>query len=304
MRDNLDEKNFREVKELLFSYFPDCRFQCDPLKLELADGGEILSSPEQIVRYMQTILFEEHLLELQLDQSTRIFFAKIVDDHPGREEYCSNDELIIVDPHYTPGSYLKAADSIVITPLTPGIGNVAIRGAKRIVCRFFSGTHAIEFGCTFRAKDLVAGMPVLRLNFPVIGRINKSYRAFRVKSISSVDAYVIISYSDASGAGGQQHQMIDISAMGLGFEVPQEKAPYEVGDFVEFLIDVPGIRQLTVRGNIRHISKVRDHRGYKNICGVQFDLKTRSLAADLEQIASAVQRLQLREMKDKMACQA
>lgn len=298
---HLDATRLQEIQTLLSSYFPDCGMIKNSAELLTEDNTNILYRPEQILPYLQTVFFAEHLLELQIDQSTRIFFANILDDLPDLVEHDQDDRMLLVEPDYEIGSYLKSFDSLVLTPLTPGVGNVRVRSSQQIIVRCFSGTTAIEFGCTFRQTDVVRDTPVLRFDFPVIGRINKNYRSFRVKALSTIDSRIVLKKSSATPSAENCYQVVDVSAMGLAFQVPSEQQPFDLGQMIHFSIQVPDINSLEVRGHIRHISKVRDTKGYKNICGVQFDLETRFLAAEIEKVAAAIQRLQLRELAEKTA---
>ncbi len=294
-----DADKVKEINALLRSYFSgDSTFAPD--SGDEPDNTGVLSRPEQILPYLQTVLFEEHLLELQIDGSTRTFFANIVDELPELVEFEVGDRVELVEPDYEPGSYLKELDSVILTPLNPALGNALARGSERVVIRYFSGTTAIEFGCTFDRPDVVREAPVLRFRFPVIGRINKQYRLYRIKAISTVDARIVIKTGPASTIG-QSYQMVDVSAKGLAFQVTSTQPPFQVGQMIHFYIQVADLEALEIHGHIRNISKVRENKGYKNICGVQFDLESRSLATEIEKIAATVQRLHLRELAQKTA---
>jgi hypothetical protein len=297
---DLSEVEIAAIKQCALSYFPDCHFTDDNSSLETKDRNEILFQQKKFLSYLQTIFFEEHLIEVQLDQATRIFFAYIVDDLPDPDDEEIEGDTIIEKTVYELGSYLKTAESFLITPVTPGIGNPLIRNSKKIVIRYFSGTTAIELGCTFRMQDTVQDAPVLRISFPIIGRINRNFRSFRVKALPSVEAKVCVT-SNSSAIPATFYQIVDVSAEGLAFEVPVDCNFFEVGRVVNLSVMVEGHDTQHVCGNIRNITKVRHSKGYKNICGVQFDLETRALAADLEKLAAAIQRLHLRELAEKTA---
>lgn len=299
MANEFDASTVQEIKTLLYAFFPDSgSFSLDEQEGEGKSG--ILYRPEHFLPYLQTVFFEEHLLELQIDRSTRTFFANILDELPELVEYEEDDGIELVEPDYETGSYLKALDSLILTPLTPAIGNALVRGSERVVIRYFSGTTAIEFGCTFQQAEMIREVPVLRFHFPVIGRINKNYRLYRIKTVSTVDAHILIK-TGAASAIGKRYQIVDVSAMGLAFQVPSGQPPFQVGETVGLWIQVADLDALEVQGQIRSISKVRENKGYKNICGVRFDLESRSLAAELEKIAATVQRLHLRELAKKTA---
>ncbi len=298
-KDKRSLQDMQEIQTLLHAHFPDTKIDSEAITTAQIDNGEILFKPEQILPYLQTIFFEEHLLELQFDQSTRSFFTNLLDDTP---DPATKDEADMDDDtEYEAGSYLKETDSFLISPLSPGIGNARIRSCNQIVVRFYMGTSAVELGCTFRCKDLVDGIPVLRLNFPEIGRIDRNYRAFRVKVVSGVAAHIAILRPMLADITEATHQLDDISTMGLAFHVFTTERSFKTGDEICFNIQVPDTEPLEVEGTIRHISNARNNQGFLKICGVQFDLETRSLATDIERIAASVQRLQLREIAEKTA---
>ena len=212
----LPESQVKEIQSLAHSFFPDCRF-IDPESLETHDKGEIFHAKDKILPYLQTIFFEEHLVEIQVDQITRIFFAHIADDLPEliEEEEDGDDEVVIVEPEYEAGSYLKKLDSFLLTPLTPGIGNAQVRNSQQLIVRFFTGTIAIELGCHFRDQTMVRDIPVLRFEFPVIGRVNRQFRSFRVKAVTSIDAKACFNRSTENSVSEMRYPIVDVSAEGL-----------------------------------------------------------------------------------------
>ena len=48
-----------------------------------------------------------------------------------------------------------------------------------------------------------------------------------------------------------------------------------------------------------HISRVRKKGGIEYVCGVEFDLKTRTLATAIESIVASVQRAHLKDLAEK-----
>lgn len=292
----IDKIESQKVLELLRQYFPDSKFTDKTLTTAQLDMGEILFKPDQVLPYLQTVFFEEHLLEIQCDQSTRVFFTSILDENP---ETDGDDNA--TSKKYELGSYLKDTDSFILSPLSPGIGNARIRSCKQVVARFYMGTTAVELGCTFRGQDMLGDIPVLRLDFPEIGRVNRNYRPYRVKAVSGVDAKILILKSKSDETLQQCYQIDDVSTMGLAFQVPTKGQLFEIGEKIRFNVEVTGISDLEIGATIRHSSQVRVPGGYINICGVQFDLESRSLAAKIERLAATIQRLQLRQIAEKIA---
>ena len=52
-------------------------------------------------------------------------------------------------------------------------------------------------------------------------------------------------------------------------------------------------------GTVRHLSKVRKKGGIEYVCGVEFDLATRTLAAVVESLVASVQRAHLKDLAEK-----
>lgn len=81
-----------------------------------------------------------------------------------------------------------------------------------------------------------------------------------------------------------------------------DNPPFKVGDNIRLSIRGKGLAELNIGATIRHITGVRDKEGYKYICGVRFALETRALAADIEKLAAAIQRIHIRELSEKNLC--
>lgn len=289
------------IKKLSLSYFPDCQFTDDSDSLETIDKSEIFYRKQEILSYLQTMFFEEQLVEFQNDQGTRIFFGSILDELPQLIE--EKDELgqtILVEPDHEPGEYLKKCDSFLLSPLTPSIGNAVVRNANKIVARFFSGTLAIELGCAFREQTLIHDQPVLRLNFPEIGRVNRNYRTYRVKTGTTCDASAELRYPGTKPDSETFcFPIYDVSSGGIALSIPEEKQLYSVGQLLIATTKVAGRKDLVVNGMVRNLVKVREKSGYRYLCGIQIDLETRALATELEKLAAHVQRIHLRELAEK-----
>ncbi len=297
---DVSETTSQEIQGLLHSYFPDVKLNNKAI-IEEINAGVILYKPEQILPYLQTVFFEEHLLEMQLDQTTRIFFTNILDDNPALKSGKDEEDALVECDDYEMGSYLKETGTFVLAPLTPRIGNARIRTCKEVVVRFFIGTKAVELGCAFQGQDMLDNTPVLRFDFPKIGRINRNFRPYRVKVVSGVDAQICIQGARSDKTKEKIYQIYDVSNTGMAFQVPKENQEFEIDEKIRFQTHVFGLSDIEIVGIIRHSYIVRGPKEYFTIYGVQFDLKTRSLAEKIEQVAAAIQRLQLREIAERTA---
>ena len=138
----------------------------------------------------------------------------------------------------------------------------------------FTTSYAVELGTFFQDITVVRELPVLRLAFPVIGRLVRGAREFRAKVPEKMDLKVMV-----VGKRKQDSvttRIVDVSASGMSFSIKKNQQEFfrinEVRTF-EFIID--GMMVVRLNGNIRHVSKIRGKKGTEYICGVQFDLITR-----------------------------
>lgn len=287
---------------LIKSYFPDQQIsQGQDADATQPLAEQIFVDPDGILPYLQTIFFEEHFVEVQVDHITRIFFACLIDDDPTAKK--TDEQKGSADSEQTtePGSYLKQKHSLLLTPLTPGIGNAHVRSSKQVLLRYFSGTSEVELGCHFQQQDEVSGVPVLRFAYPEICRVTKINRPYRVKTISTVEAYISVLSPVRSKAAAEPLMIVDISVVGLAFQSQGGETLFEAGEKISFEIKVNNLKSLTISGIVRRVTGLRNKTGHVLVYGVQFDLESRALAAEIEQTVSAIQRLHLRELGNKMS---
>ncbi len=289
------------VEKNLSLFFPQDSYSFTQQAIEDGmESGDFLTKSAQILPYLQTAFFDEKLLEIELDGMTRVYFSRINDDIPELEEDEDEDgELLLIEPDYVKGDYLKLMTHLICLPLEPGMGNLQIRNSQKVLIRFFTSTLAIELGTVFEDLAVVQGIPVLRLAFPFIGRQVRGARAFRAKVPKGMNFTLLI-----KGKRNKRPDIktipLDISSAGMSFEIQKEEQNLYREDetcHIRFFLD--GELHVKVNATVRHISKVRDKRSIQYRCGVQFDLPTRSLAASIETIVAAVQRAHLKELSEK-----
>jgi len=295
------ELQLLNIKKKLSLYFPEDSYSFTKQAIE--DGiasGEFMTTVADILPYVQTALFDNKILEVEIDGTTRIYFSRIHDDTPDPEEVVNESgEVELQQPDYVAGDYLKLLNHIICLPLEPGMGNLHIRNSQRVMIRFFTTTSAIELGTFFQDLALVQDLPVLRLSFPVIGRQVRGARAFRAK-VPATMGFTLLVKGKKKRRPDIKTVPIDISSEGLSFEVQKEEQLLfredEVCNIRFFLL---GDMHVKVNATIRHISKIRNKKGIQYCCGVQFDLSTRSLAASIEAFVATVQRAHLKELSEK-----
>ncbi|THB73161.1 MAG: PilZ domain-containing protein [Desulfobulbaceae bacterium] len=297
MTQNNQESSITRIQRRMTTFFPEEIFTLSMLE-EAVEAGDILYKPTEILPYLQTALFDEKIVEVEFDGLTRVYFSRVHDHLPELEE-SSDDEgnAILIEPQYTAGDYLKQLSHLITLPVEPGIGNVFIRNVKTIVLRIFTATYAVELGTFFQELTEIRELPVLRLDFPVIGRIVRGAREFRAKVPAEMELFALI-------VGKRKHKTLktkikDISASGMAFAIAKEQQElFRIDETrtLELLSD--DMMMARVNATVRHISKIRGKKGTEYLVGIQFDLVTRAVASKIEAIVAQVQRAHLKELSD------
>ena len=297
MEDDKKHSLFERVQKRLAVFFPDMIYTVESVE-ESLQNGDIFYKALDILPFLQSALFDEKIIEVELDGMTRVYFARIHDDLPDLVPTEVDGATVMMEPKYKSGDYLKNMTHIISLPVEPGIGNLNIRSTKKILLRMFTTTYAVELGTFFQDLTLVRELPVLRLAFPVIGRLVRGVREFRAKVPDKMDIKVMVVGKKKQDT--VTTKIVNISVSGMSFSIKKTQQDFFRADQVrtfEFIID--GMMAVRLNGTIRHISKIRGKKGTEYICGVQFDLVTRALASKIESIVATVQRAHLKELSDK-----
>jgi len=277
-------------------FFPGDGFRAENLDTAI-DDGDIIVDPGKIVNLLQSALHDESIIEVEFDDLTRVFFCRVLDHPPELEEMESDGVVMLVEPEYTKAEYLSEKNHVVITPVEPSIGNFLICSVGRVLLRLLGSRCAFEFGCFFEEKIRVRGMPVLQCSYPLIARQVKGARAYRAKIPKEMELLLHVERQ------GKRENFstcpIDISVEGMLLVDPFGKYS-DIKEEEKIWIELywPKDRGLKVNAKVIHVSQLRDKGGIQYCCGIQFDLATRSLARDIEQLVAGVQRRRLRELSD------
>lgn len=246
---------------------------------------------------MTSTLHDEAIVEVQIEDLTRIFFCRVLDHLPELEEKDVDGIIMMVEPEYAKAEYLKEQKHIIITPLEPSIGNFMICMVNRVLLRILSNRCAFELACRFKKKTRVRGMPVLQCSFPIAVRKVKDARPYRVKIPQEME--LLIQVERQGKRKGFASCLIDISAEGLLMINPQGKnCDIKEEENINLELYWPKGQSIMLHARIVHISQLHDKQGIQYCLGSQFDLSTRALAREVEQLVASVQRIRLRELSD------
>ncbi|MBU0663157.1 MAG: PilZ domain-containing protein [Proteobacteria bacterium] len=300
MNDTEQKKAFlQNILSKLALFFPN---QSPTYTLQSVEDGlearEILLKGEDMLPYLQTAFFDDKIVEVELDGIPRVYFSRVHDHTPDLEEVEEDGEMVLKEPDYKSGDYLKEMSRLILLPLEPGMGNMHIRNSQKVLLRLFTSKYALELGTFCEEMILVRELPVLRLTYPVIGRMVPGVRAFRAKVPSTLNLLIIV-FGKAK-MPDMYCKAVEVSADGMSFLIQKkEQQLFRIGESrsLQFVLD--DILYVKVTGIVRHVSKIRGKGGTEFRCGVQFELTTRAMAASIETLVATIQRTHLQELTVK-----
>jgi c-di-GMP-binding flagellar brake protein YcgR len=288
----------KKILHHLKTFFPQAKYQEDDVDKGIEEGV-ILNDKAFIANILKGTLHDESLVEVELNNLTRVFFCRVLDHPPEAKESASEEES--TEPDYAKGSYLNESDYVVITPLEPSIGNFLIspfhRANTRIVLRTITSRRGYEFGCYFDSKIQVGGIPVLQISFPTIARKIEHAREFRAKVPKTMEFNVLVKLKERDKRFStfpldiSAHGMVLIDPMGIYTDL-------KVAESIYMELQVPGQPIVIIEATIKHVTRMRTSEGSQYCFGIQFDLTTRALASSIEGLVALVQRTHLRELSD------
>lgn len=297
-----------DIKRKLQQLFPGELFSAKTIEEDLANG-DILTSKEAILPYLQTALFDEKVLEVQLDGRPMVYFSRLkdgiptpLDEEEGEEATEEGGEGSEVDAGEgtttAEGAFIAAMNHIVTLPLEPGLGNLHLRLSTAIVLRMFTNTLAIEFATSFVDLAKVHDIPVLLLAFPNLARIVREAREYRAKVPDSLDLMLALEVDEDSPE--VETRPVSVSIRGISFAATKyEQRRFKINTAYSMKLFLEDELLVRIEGNIRHLSKIRKRSGIEYICGVEFNFQTKIQATVIESIVATVQRAHLKELSEK-----
>lgn len=293
---NSAENKIQQTNNYIQEFFLDEHYSTADINIAI-ENNDIFCNPLEILPYLQSALLGDQIIEIEIDNLTRVYFSRFHDNLPPLVATDDDGDIIYVEPDYVPAEYLKKMDHIISWPLEPSLGNLTICHSKKVLFRLFTSSYAVELGTYFLEKSKVRGVPCLRFSYPVIGRIVRGTRAFRATVPDDFD--LVAKVVNKTNQEIFRADIINISAQGMAFKITKEQLQF-VAEFDDMIIEVEYINHppTKITANVRHISKVRGTGGTNHLCGVQFDLETRTIASEIESIVAQVQRAHLKKLSN------
>lgn len=260
----------------------------------------VVDDPYRVQRYLQTALLAEELVEIQLEDRSRTFFSRLVDQLPPLEEVTDEDGSILLrEPEYQEASFLERQEQILIAPLEPVSGNALIRRSKQIFVRFPTGTNSLESETEFIGVKTIRDNPFIALSFPPALIEMTQRRYYRAKLLTNLSTLVHVTLPEGETV---TCPLVDIGINGLAFENPWPPARLPLGLPVTILLALEDFPVQPLPGVIRNLIKCRDKKNSQLVtsrCGVQFSVADTKMANHLEKAVAAVQRAHLRILRER-----
>lgn len=285
-----------KIEKLLQQFYPSQPYSKNELG-EKIEKGEILTKEEDILPFLQTALFDEKILEVELNKRPELYFSRLQDTTTAVESSTINNSGEQAVGEYSPGDYLYDLDYIVTLPLEPGLGSLRLRQSSTILLRMFTKDFGIEMGTTFRAMTRIDDLPVLQLSYPTFARIEPNSREFRAKVPDHHDFTVEIERED--GSLEINTKPIDVSRKGMAIAVDKlEQRQLKLDDELFLKLYIEDELRARLSSRVRHLSKIRKRMGIEYRCGVEFDLSSRTITSVMESIVAATQRAHLKALAE------
>lgn len=281
-----------DLIKTLKSFFPLDR-HTDEGVIEGITSGELIVSQPAIANYLQGALHDESLLEVELANLRRIFFARVL-DHPPEEEDADDDDLFD-DMPYSKGEYLDDGECVILTPLEPSEGNYLINESQRVLLRVLTAQAGIEFCCYFEEKTRIGAMPVLKLSFPEVARQVEGAREYRVKVPRELDLQLIVNKKKSSLSFTTRPMDMSVSGMCL-YDPGGKNSALKADDRLSIDIIEDDTLLITVDAVVRHVTRLRDASGLQYVFGVLLNLESRTVSTEVEKLVASIQRARLRAL--------
>ena len=290
-----EENNVASVVRLFFPEY----FDHNAADLPIGNAPLYLTSQSSILPYLQTLLFEERLVCVQIEHNTRRFFTSLVDQLPEIAEE-ENGKLMSVQSDYEPGEYLKNLSHINLAPMEPVSGNLLVRKSGFLFLLFYTGTTSVEMGVFFKQIVQQRNERVIQCSFPVVARIMTNSRPFRAKVCKNQCSFIKILTGPFAHIQ-KEFELVDLSARGLAFASEVSLEDFGLSSTIRILLDSSSDDHVEVNAIVRHCAGIRKNGKTIHICGVEFDLETRALASLIERKFTALQRAFIRSLKEETA---
>lgn len=285
----------QEIQRQLKQFFPTAIMSLDAVSEALVDG-DILVKPKEILRYVQTALLDDKVLEVEHDGLPSKYFTRMKDWIPPVSETQAEGEGEEGEDEYKEGDYLLAMEHIFTLPVEPGMGNLRLRNSKAICMRMSTSSFDVEFGTTFIQQDVIDNLAVLKLAFPSIVRLVHTTKEYRAKVPESMLFTAVLEHND--------HEIpvepvnISISGMSISLDKQQQRL-FQEGDVMGLKLFIEEKEAAYLSCSVRHLAKIRKNTGVQYLCGISFDLGSRANTRAIESTVAAVQRAHLKELSDK-----
>ena len=248
------------------------------LKKVSENREEMITHKPGILRLIleQCLLHEE--VEVQINEHKQAYHTRVLDrfPEPGKDMGDSWSS------QYTPFTYLKKGQCLLLDPIVSDEAKAQINEGDRLLLRFFTGHHAYETFVPFeRSVEVHGERMAIQVGFPTQLRVVHVRKHIRVKALRNSNIELKLT---AENLGDFKTRIIELSASGLSCCVPDlfvEKLP--VRSKVSLRISVMGEDNLVIDACIQHFGTMPESEyseeksecdekfgSFKAICGMDF----------------------------------
>jgi len=306
MPDTAQTSEMMQATMQLRMFFPETIYTGEEIEAGL-QKEQIIIDADKMLRYLQSALLDEKIIEIQLDNEPKKYFARLSDHPPSLEELEEEDNVEdnvednAKDTPYTPyktGDYLHKMNRLISLPLEPGMGNPTLRRSGTIILRVLTNTYAVEFGTFYESIIHIDEVPMLQLSFPTIARTVEETREFRARVPR--DLKLSLRIPKTKNRPKIDCPIHDISTAGMSFYLERDQRKMlKIDEIITAKIYLDDNPLTTITGAILHLQKMRTGKTVQFICGLHLKLDTLSTIAIIESLVAKVQRAHLQEVTQK-----
>lgn len=275
----------------------------------------VVEDPMQIIKMFELAYMDEEQLEVLIGGQVRLHFAPLVDhvpdptpvlDEDGEQMIDEEGELLFKKKMYVKLSYFKEMERIILEPLVPATGNLALRKIADADCllRFYNGVKSLEFPVVFQKFIQVEKQPALQFSFPTKMGVIQKRRHYRVK-MRPVDQIVIQISSEILPTFTPK--LVDISSGGLAVCQNLAADKWPVGSQIQVRIRGDQGEFIKVDGYLRNNRPVTRKMAKTGLChlrdtifGIQFDLSDRTKEQRINELVYRLQQAYIARLKELM----
>ena len=265
-----------------------------------------ITDKSQILQLLTEQCLLQESIDIFINDDTQLFCSRIVDKLP---DNIDNNEFAESAASYSPYSYMKQCNSILIEPPVTCNGYVTLNKNDQFLVRFYTGHSSHETRVPFQQTLLADGKPVaVKIGLPEQVSVLHTRQQLRVSALpdSEIKLKVTSPY-----IGNYKPRLREMSILGLSFCISNQLInKFPIGTKVELTLTIQDDVNLVAQGTTCHCTPVStmeccvnkpecdtEFGESKAVCGIDFDNIDHPRELQVNEIVYFIQREKL--IKDK-----